>query len=80
MTGLLIFNQDRPDIVLETGILYGGLHCGDCFCCLIDSEWIDVRLEYIAILPRPIATLTALCIMIAHLVRKSKKMINSHDF
>ena len=46
MTGLLIFNQDRPDIVLETGILYGGLHCGDCFCCLIDSEWIDVRLEY----------------------------------
>ena len=46
MTGLLILNQDRPDIVLETGILYGGLHCGDCFCCLMDGEWIDVRLEY----------------------------------
>ncbi|MBQ5598563.1 MAG: DUF5348 domain-containing protein [Lachnospiraceae bacterium] len=46
MTGILILNQDRPDIVLETGILHGGLHCGDCFCCLIDGEWIDVRLEY----------------------------------
>lgn len=29
-----------------TGILHGGLHCGDCFCCLMDDEWIDVRLEY----------------------------------
>ena len=46
MTELLILNQDRPDIVLETGILYGGLYCGDCFCCLMDGEWIDVRLEY----------------------------------
>lgn len=46
MTGLLIFDQDRPDIVLETGTLYGGLHCGDCFCCLIDGAWLDVRLEY----------------------------------
>ena len=46
MTGILILNQDRPDIVLETGIFHGGLHCGDCFCCLMDDEWIDVRLEY----------------------------------
>ena len=46
MTGILILNQDRPDIVLETGILYGGLHCGDCFCCFMDGKWIDVRLEY----------------------------------
>ena len=46
MTGMLILNQDRPDIVPETGILYGGLHCGDCFYCLMNGEWIDVRLEY----------------------------------
>lgn len=35
---------------------------------------------YIAILPRLITTLTAFFIMIAHSVRKSKKMINSYDF
>lgn len=46
MTGLLILNQDRPDIVLDNGSLYGGLHCGDCFCCFINGEWFDVRLEY----------------------------------
>jgi len=46
MTGLLILNDDRPDIVLETGILYGGLHCGDCFRCYINGEWLNVRLEY----------------------------------
>ena len=46
MTGILIMNQDRPDIVLDTGVLYGGLHCGDCFRCLIDGVWVDVRLEY----------------------------------
>jgi hypothetical protein len=46
MTGLLIWNQDRPDIALDTGTLYGGLHCGDCFQCLIRGKWIDVRLEY----------------------------------
>ena len=38
------------------------------------------HLVYIAILPRPITTLTALFTIIAHSVRKSKKMINSHDF
>lgn len=43
--------------------------------CRLAEHWV-----YIAILPRPITTLTALYIMIAHLVRKSKKMINSHDF
>lgn len=46
MTGLLLLNHDRPDIVLETGALYGGLHCGDCFQCFINGEWISVRLEY----------------------------------
>jgi hypothetical protein len=46
MIGLLIWNQDRPDIALDTGTLYGGLHCGDCFQCLIRGEWINVRLEY----------------------------------
>lgn len=46
MTGLLILNYDRPDIALETGTLYGGLHCGDCFRCCINGEWLDVRLEY----------------------------------
>lgn len=46
MTGLLIFNRGRPDIALETGVLYGGLHCGDCFSCLIDGKWVDVRLEH----------------------------------
>lgn len=46
MTGLLILNHDRPDIALETGVLYGGLHCGDCLRCLMNGEWLDVRLEY----------------------------------
>lgn len=46
MTGILIGNQGRPDIALDTGSLYGGLHCGDCFRCLIDNTWLDVRLEY----------------------------------
>lgn len=44
MFGILIFNGDRPDIALENGTLYGGLHCGDCFRCFEDG-WIDVRLE-----------------------------------
>ena len=38
MIGRLIWNQDRPDIIFDTGALYGGLHCGDCFAC-----WLDVR-------------------------------------
>ena len=46
MTGILILNQGRPDIALETGFLYGGLHCGDCFCCLVNDKWINVRLEF----------------------------------
>lgn len=47
MVGRLIWNHDRPDIAFDTGILYGGLHCGDCFQCRIDNCWIDVRLEYL---------------------------------
>lgn len=45
MVGILIFNGERPDIALETGTLYGGLHCGDCFQ-YYDKGWTDVRLEY----------------------------------
>ena len=45
MVGILIFNDGRPDIALESGVLYGGLHCGDCFQ-YYDGGWLDVRLEY----------------------------------
>lgn len=45
MNGRLIWNQDRPDVALDTGFLYGGLHCGDCFSCRIDGQWVPVRLE-----------------------------------
>lgn len=45
MVGILIFNDGRPDIALESGALYGGLHCGDCFQ-YYDGRWLDVRLEY----------------------------------
>ena len=45
MFGILIFNGNRPDVALEDGTLYGGLHCGDCFRCY-ENSWIDVRLEY----------------------------------
>lgn len=46
MFGTLIFNGERPDIALEDGTLYGGLHCGDCFR-YDENGWIDVRLEYL---------------------------------
>lgn len=46
MTGRLIWNQDRPDIAFDTGMLYGGLHCGECFQCFLNNHWINVRLEY----------------------------------
>lgn len=45
MFGILIFNRDRPDVALEDGTLYGGLHCGDCFR-YYENGWINVRLEY----------------------------------
>ena len=45
MFGILIFHDNRPDIALEDGTLYGGLHCGDCFRYYEDG-WSDVRLEY----------------------------------
>ena len=47
MIGRLIWNQDRPDIALDTGVLYGGLHCGDCFQCWMEDRWIGVRLEHL---------------------------------
>lgn len=46
MNGILVWNQDRPDVALENGQLYGGLHCGDCFWCY-QGEWRSVRLEYL---------------------------------
>ena len=45
MFGILIFNGGRPDVALEDGTLYGGLHCGDCFR-YYENGWINVRLEY----------------------------------
>lgn len=45
MFGMIILNGNRPDIALDDGTLYGGLHCGDCFR-YYDGKWIDVRLEY----------------------------------
>jgi len=35
---------------------------------------------YVALLPKHITTLTALFLMIAHSVKKGKKMINLHNF
>ena len=46
MIGRFIWDQDRRDIIFDTGALYGGLHCGDCFACWLDGRWLDVRLEY----------------------------------
>lgn len=46
MIGRLVLDRDRPDIVSDTGALYGGLHCGDCFQCWMNGQWSDVRLEY----------------------------------
>ena len=40
MVGILIFNGDRPDIALDSGALYGGLHCGDCFQ-YYDRGWMS---------------------------------------
>lgn len=45
MTGILIKNGNRPDIVFENGTLYGGLHCGECFQ-IYDKKWVPVRLEH----------------------------------
>lgn len=45
MTGILIKNGDRPDIIFENGTLYGGLHCGTCFR-LYEGKWNSVRLEH----------------------------------
>lgn len=45
MTGILIRNGDRPDIIFDNGTFYGDLHCGECFQ-IYDTKWISVRLEY----------------------------------
>jgi hypothetical protein len=44
MTGILIWNGERPDIAFDNGALYGGLHCGECFEIFSDC-WKTVRLE-----------------------------------
>lgn len=44
MTGILIWNGERPDIAFDNGTLYGGLHCGECFEIFADC-WKTVRLE-----------------------------------
>ena len=41
MIGRLIWNQDRPDIIFDTGTLYGGLHCGDCIMVLEQGRIIE---------------------------------------
>ena len=47
MVGILIKLNDRPDIVLENGTFYGGLHCGECLSIFEeDIGWIPMRLEY----------------------------------
>lgn len=44
MTGILIWNGERPDIAFDNGMLYGGLHCGECFDVFAGC-WKKVRLE-----------------------------------
>ena len=44
MTGILIWNGERPDIAFDNGALYGGLHCGECFEIFADC-WKMVSLE-----------------------------------
>lgn len=45
MQGILIYNGTRPDIAFDNGRLLGGLHCGDCFLCQLEGNWLNVRLE-----------------------------------
>lgn len=45
MEGILIRTGSRPDIILDDGRLWGGLHCGDCFSCLFADTWVPARLE-----------------------------------
>lgn len=48
MEGTLIFNDtiSRPDLVLQNGMLFGGLHCGDRIKLWRNGQWYAVRLEY----------------------------------
>lgn len=45
MFGILVLHEGRPDVALENGTLYGGLHCGDCFRYYAGA-WREARLEY----------------------------------
>lgn len=47
MRGILIYNETtgRPDLVLPTGKLLGGLHCGDCLEIWVDDLLATGRLE-----------------------------------
>lgn len=44
MMGILIWNGERPDVAFDNGMLYGGLHCGECFE-VFEGCWKEVRLE-----------------------------------
>lgn len=44
MMGILIWNGERPDVAFDNGMLYGGLHCGECFEVFVGC-WKEVRLE-----------------------------------
>ena len=44
MTGILIWNGERPDIAFDNGARYGGLHCGECFE-IFAVCWKMLRLE-----------------------------------
>jgi hypothetical protein len=46
MRGILINGDDRPDVALCNGALYGGLHCGEVFNLKISEGWQSVRLEF----------------------------------
>lgn len=46
MEGILINTESRPDIALDDGRLWGGLHCGECFSCLFTDAWVPARLEF----------------------------------
>jgi hypothetical protein len=46
--GKLIYDNDnnRLDVLFDNGNTLGGFHCGDCIDILIDSQWIQTRVEY----------------------------------
>lgn len=47
--GVLVFNynEHRPDILLESGVLFGGLHCGNRLILNQDKHSHQIRLEHL---------------------------------